>query len=157
MTQIGQDRLRELGPAAMAKAWTFGAILNLGAPAIMLSPPVAQLPRTGFYDTPSPSLIDKTFNFVFRSDNAIYATALLIGLAGLAVIRIVQLVGFATVAAQWARWPSSLLFLGWIGFILVVNGPIASPKYRLPLEPVLMALAGIGYCTLRDRRARQRP
>ena len=40
--------------------------------------------------------------------------------------------------------PVILLCL-WIGFILAINGPVASPKYRLPIEPALMIFAGAGY------------
>ena len=39
----------------------------------------------------------------------------------------------------------------WIVFVLVTSGPIASPKYRLPLEPPLMVLAGAGLCLLHRR------
>jgi hypothetical protein len=42
--------------------------------------------------------------------------------------------------------------LSWIAYILLVSGPVASPKYRLPIEPVLMVLLAAGYCALRDRR-----
>jgi hypothetical protein len=37
-----------------------------------------------------------------------------------------------------------VLLLVWAGYILVVNGPIASAKYRLPIEP----LAAIGLALL---------
>jgi hypothetical protein len=44
---------------------------------------------------------------------------------------------------------------GWFVFILLANGPIASPKYRLPLEPVLTVLTGAGYRSWRDWSGRR--
>jgi len=47
-----------------------------------------------------------------------------------------------------------LLLLGlWTGFVLGINGPVASPKYRLPIEPVLVLLAGVGFSAVKDRFA----
>jgi hypothetical protein len=40
----------------------------------------------------------------------------------------------------------------WIGFILAANGPIASPKYRLPIEPVLCVVTAAGVRLLRPLR-----
>ena len=45
--------------------------------------------------------------------------------------------------------------LGWIGFILAANGPVASPKYRLPMEPALNLFTGAGFVALRDWRRRR--
>jgi hypothetical protein len=44
---------------------------------------------------------------------------------------------------------------GWFVFILLANGPIASPKYRLPLEPLLTVLTGAGYRACADWRNRR--
>ena len=45
------------------------------------------------------------------------------------------------------------LFLLWFLYILAINGPVASPKYRLPIEPVLMVLTGAGLSFARRRSA----
>jgi hypothetical protein len=47
-------------------------------------------------------------------------------------------------------WASILILASWIGYILLVSGPVASPKYRLPLEPPLMVLSGAGFVALRE-------
>jgi hypothetical protein len=49
-----------------------------------------------------------------------------------------------------------VLFAGWIGYILVVNGPVASPKYRLPIEPVLVLLSAAGLLLVRGASQSQR-
>jgi hypothetical protein len=45
----------------------------------------------------------------------------------------------------------------WCAFVLAVNGPVASPKYRLPMEPVLMVLAGAGLYAIRHWRSGIKP
>jgi len=142
---VAREKLAELGPVAIAKAWIFGATINLAAPAITLSPLVSSLPRTGFYATPGTSVPNKAFNFLFHSDNKIYAWALLLGIAGVAVMRLIQLVGLLALVRQANNLSILLLLLFWIFFILAASGPVASPKYRLPIEPVLMVLAGAGF------------
>ena len=87
-------------------------------------------------------MLDKVGNFLFRSEARAYTWALLIGIAGVAVMRVLQLVGLAAMLRQ--HWPGAALFALWILFVLGVNGPIASPKYRLPIEPPLMVMTGAG-------------
>jgi 4-amino-4-deoxy-L-arabinose transferase-like glycosyltransferase len=142
---VARERLIELGPIAIAKAWIFGAAINLAAPSVILSPIVSSLPRTGFYATPGTSMPNKIFNFIFRSDNAFYAWVLLLGIAGLTVIRLIQLVGVYALIGEANDRAILLLLFFWILFILAASGPVASPKYRLPIEPVLMVLAGAGF------------
>ncbi|MBI4366870.1 MAG: glycosyltransferase family 39 protein [Deltaproteobacteria bacterium] len=150
---VAMEDLSQLGLAAIAKAWGTGAAINLAAPSVILSPPVSQLPRTGFYATRGDTALEKIENFLFRSDNAIYAWILLAGIAGVATMRLLQLAGaFALLRAGANPW-IMLLFAGWCLYILLANGPIASPKYRLPIEPVLTVLTGIGIAALlRGRR-----
>jgi 4-amino-4-deoxy-L-arabinose transferase-like glycosyltransferase len=147
-SEVGREELRRLGLAAVVKAWLLGAALNLGTPGIILSPLVSQLPRTGFYDTPGDSSLGKIRNFLFRPDNATYAWVLLIGIAGLALARAVQLAGLVTLVWQRQNLYALVLLGLWAGFVLVINGPIASPKYRLPLEPLFAVLMGVGVVTL---------
>src|SRR5262249_38507713 len=128
---FARDKLNELGPVAIAKAWLYGAAINIAAPAVTLSPLVSHLPRTGFYATAGTSMLNKIVNFLFRSDNAIYAWLLLFGIAGVVVIRLVQFAGLFALAEDADDRMFFLLFVAWILFVLLVSGPVASPKYRL--------------------------
>ena len=92
-TELGKEALRELGMSAVAKTWLFRAALNLGSPAVTISPPVLRLPRTGFYATAGETPIQKVLNFLFRSDNALYTWTVLLGIIGVVAIRLLQLVG----------------------------------------------------------------
>jgi 4-amino-4-deoxy-L-arabinose transferase-like glycosyltransferase len=154
MEAIAIAAIGEYGVVAVAKAWLVGAAINLGAPAVLISPPILLLPRTGFYATPGNSMTEKIGNFLFRSENAIYTWALIAGATGLVVIRLVQLVGVISLVRAGANVPALLVLLSWIAYILFVNGPIGSPKYRLPIEPALAVFAGAGYFAIRDRFAR---
>ncbi|MGA8999714.1 MAG: hypothetical protein WB463_17710, partial [Pseudolabrys sp.] len=153
---LAREKLAELGPIAIAKAWLYGAAINLASPAVTLSPVVSGLPRTGFYATPGTSFPNKVFNFLFRSDNAIYAWILILGIAGLAVVRLIQLIGLSALAGEVTNWAILLLFFFWACFVLAASGPVASPKYRLPIEPVLMVLAGAGIHRLSFAHAKRR-
>lgn len=152
---IAREELKNLGMAAIVKAWMRGVAINLVSPAIILSPPVSQLPRTGFFATAGRSFFEKVENFLFNSDNALYAWILQAGILGLMIMRGIQLVGFVRILRNKTNLAIVLLFIGWIAFILAVNGPIASPKYRLPLEPVFAVIAGAGLHVLQQRRRRK--
>ena len=60
------------------------------------------------------------------------------------VERLVQLVGIAVVWRHGGLLPVLCLFGLWIAYVIAIDGPVASPKYRLPVEPPLMVLAGAG-------------
>jgi len=145
---IGREAMLELGAVAIAKAWAVGAAINLGAPAVTLSPPIAQLPRTGFYATAGSTALEKIGNFLFRSESRLYAWLLLVGVAGVAAARLIQLCGAVTVPWRGGNAAILILFGGWIIYILLTNGPVASPKYRLPIEPVLMVFLAAGFVRL---------
>jgi 4-amino-4-deoxy-L-arabinose transferase-like glycosyltransferase len=154
VAKVANEMWRPLGLEPTIRAWAYGAVINLVSPAVLLSPPLIQIPRTGFYGTPGSSIAEKVFNFLFRSESMVYTWALLIGAAGLLIVRFVQLAGvLAFLRWSWRLsaplFPVLVLFALWFLYILAVNGPIASPKYRLPLEPVLNLLTGIGFCSLR--------
>ena len=159
-TEVATEVWRTYGMIPTAKAWIYGTAINLGSPGIILSPPLIQIPRTGFYGTPGSSMAEKISNFLFHSESAVYSWALLAGIAGVFIIRLIQTVGL--IGALGPAWRDrtemlaiTVLFALWFCFILAVNGPVASPKYRLPLEPVLNILTGMGIFTL--SRWRKRP
>jgi 4-amino-4-deoxy-L-arabinose transferase-like glycosyltransferase len=147
--RIGEEALKDLGYAAVAKAWITGAVINIASPAIVTSPPVAQLPRTGFFATAGSTPTEKIYNFVFRSDSSRFSMFLIAGAMGVAVLRMVQLVGFVWLMKT-GSVACGLLLLSWAAYVLAVNGPIAAPKYRLPIEPALCVMTGAGLVAIRD-------
>jgi len=153
--EIGREAIRnEIQFSSLLKSWASGVFINLTSPAHLLSPPVSQLPRTGFYGTPGDSFFEKVFNYTFRSGNAIYTWLLILGGIGLLAARVIQIVGVITFASQRRHWPKMMFAASWIAYLLILNGPIASPKYRLPLEPLFDIMTGAGLLAIRDRRSR---
>lgn len=150
---IATEELARIGYAAVVKIWITGAAINVATPSIILSPPVSALPRTGFFATQGRTTSEKIENFLFRSDNAVYAWILLTGITGVAIMRLLQLAGAIQLLRAGVDIWVVLLMAGWCGYILLASGPIASPKYRLPMEPVLMVFAGAGVAALRRRRS----
>lgn len=152
-TEVAEAAWQTYGTVPTVKAWLIGAAINMASPAIILSPPLIQIPRTGFYETPGASMTQKITNFLFHSESALYGWALLTGIAGLVLVRLVQSAGFVGLLIQaWRErgraFAVAVLFVMWSGFILAVNGPVASPKYRLPLEPMLNILTGMGFLSI---------
>ncbi len=145
MTATARRAIAELGVIATVKAWLIGSAINLFSPAAILSPPVSNLPRTGFYDMAGDSKLDKLSTFLFRNDNPAYAWVLIVTFFTLLAVRAGQLIGLGHGLFQ--RQPGQItaerrevrvvliLLLLWTLYILIVNGPVASPKYRLPIEP----------------------
>ncbi len=152
MTAFGLNRLVELGPATLAKSWAYGAAINLFAPAATMVPALARLERTGFYATAGDGKLEKAWNFLFYNDNSIYVWFLLGGALGLMGLRLVQGAGLVAV---WRRDPWQrlvvVMLLAWCAYILALNGPIASPKYRLPIEPALIVFFALGVVGLRRK------
>jgi hypothetical protein len=152
MSAVANDILAELGLGAIAKAWAIGGVINLFSPAPILAPPVRDLPRTGFFSMPGETKLDKIGNFLFRNDNPTYGWILVLSGLGAIGFRLLELIGLGLGLVARNRPPEAarfmcsglVLLLLWAGYILVVNGPIASAKYRLPIEP----LAAIGLALL---------
>lgn len=176
MSALARDELQALGLGAIAKGWAIGAAINLLAPATILSPPVATLERTGFFETPGDSKLNKVSAFLFHNDSPTYTWVLLVSILGVVLIRLAQLggliIGFGRghrarhneplQSPDTARMRRVLLgfLMIWVIYILLINGPIASPKYRLPIEPVgaiTFALAVTGFQAWRARRRAQWP
>ena len=153
--QIGREVLHDdIRIASLVSSWASGIFINLVSPALLISPPVSHLPRTGFYDTPGNSFAEKAFNYAFRSGNVTYSWLLMLGTAGLIAIRAIQLLGLAALLAQRRFWPRIVFAGSWIAFLLLLNGPIASPKYRLPLEPLFNIMTAAGMVAMAGLRRR---
>ncbi len=162
MSATAWRAIGDLGAGAAIKAWVTGAAITLFSPTVILSPPVSNLPRTGFFDMPGDSKWQKMSAFLFDNDNPTYGWVLLLGFLTLLAVRATQLGGLARgLINRTSREVPILLALMalWMLYILLVNGPIASPKYRLPIEPFTVILGAFALLWARDwltRRAARR-
>jgi len=65
---------------------------------------------------------------------------------------LLEAVGFVMLAC---RWPWAAAFAGGLlAYFLLLSGPVATPKYRLPMEPVLIVLSAIPLASLGERHRR---
>lgn len=160
MSATARRAISELGAGAAIKAWVIGGAINLLSPAAILAPPVSSLPRTGFYEMAGDSKLGKLSAFLFDNDNATYAWVLIITFFALLAVRAGQLFGLghglfrrrgneSMMERREVRIVLILLLL-WTLYILIVNGPIASPKYRLPIEPFAAILGAYALVAVGD-------
>ena len=114
--------------------------MNFTAPALLVDPRVRALPKPSLSNTPGVTLWEKTRAYVFEH-LSLYQVLLLVGLASMLPFLVLEVVGFIMLARAlpWA----AVLGGGVLAYFLLINGPIAVPKYRLPMEPVLIVLCAI--------------
>lgn len=151
LAAMGMEELAAEPASAIAKAWLKGAVVNLAAPAITLDPRIRRAREGSFYNDPSPGLAGRVQAYLATSAPAVrpwIAGAMALSAASLGL----QAYGFVRLARRlpWAAVFAALLVL----YVLLVTGPIVSPKYRLPAEPVLIVLAALGVDGILRRRTR---
>jgi 4-amino-4-deoxy-L-arabinose transferase-like glycosyltransferase len=151
---VAREALSELGVVALAKAWFAGASINLLSPSVTAVPFLNRQARPGFSATPGATPVEKVWNLLRDATSAPYL-ALLAAAAGVTMVfRILQATGFWKLMTgdPSARWPVGYLLIFAL-FMLAMTGPIVGPKYRLPLEPVLMVGVAAGLHALYERFA----
>lgn len=150
-TRVFREEFRKVSPLKLVQTWGTGMVMTLFAPSIIQIPPIKNLPRTGFFKTEAASKWEKIKGFIFNNSNKTFGLALFLGLLGVLTARIVQIMG----TAHWFKSRQEnflfLICLLWVGYILAINGPIATAKYRLPIEPVLSITAAMGLAALTRR------
>ena len=147
-SEVAREAMARLPLSAYAKAWLEGMVVNLASPALLIDPRVRALPKPSFYNTPGASLWEKTRAYLF-DDPAAYQVLLIVGLVAMLPILMLEAAGFVMLART---LPWAAVFAGGVlAYFLLLNGPVATPKYRLPMEPVLIVLAAIPFARLAER------
>jgi len=154
LTAYAFKELRRLGLPNIAKTWGVGIAINLTVPAVSVAPPARSLPRPRYYGTVGQGVLGKIRNYVGAVIETLYGQLLILGFAGLLLFRLLQLVGLGT--CYQAAKGTTLFLAAWCLYFLLISGPIASPKYRLPLEPVLAVFAGAGWKVIRQRQSQSK-
>jgi 4-amino-4-deoxy-L-arabinose transferase-like glycosyltransferase len=148
-TEVAREEMARLPLAAYAKAWLEGMAVNLGAPALLADPRVRALPKPSFYNKPGTSLWERrALAYVFDEPGR-YQVLLIAGLIGMLPFLALEAIGFVMLARTlpWA----AILAGGVLAYFFLLNGPVATAKYRLPMEPVLIVLAAIPLARLVER------
>jgi len=118
---------------------------------LLADPRVRALPKPSFYNTPGAGLWQKARAYLF-DDPGRYQLLLILGLIAMVPFLVLEAIGFVMLARTlpWA----AVFGGGVIAYFLLLSGPVATPKYRLPIEPVLIVLAAIPLAWVAERRKR---
>jgi len=146
--EVAREEMAKLPLKAFALAWLEGMAINLGAPALIADPRARALPRPSFYNTPGGGLWEKARSYLF-ADPGLYQLLLIAGLVAMLPFLALEAIGFVMLART-LPWAAAFA-AGVIGYFLLVSGPVASAKYRMPMEPVLIVLAAIPLAWLMQR------
>jgi 4-amino-4-deoxy-L-arabinose transferase-like glycosyltransferase len=150
-SKIAREQMARLPTAAYVKSWIEGMAVNLAAPALLADPRVRALPKPSFYDTPGASLWERALVYLFEHPG-LYQVLLAIGLATMLPFLLLEAAGFVMLARR-LPWAAALAG-GLLAYFLLLSGPVATPKYRLPMEPVLIVLSAIPLAWLGERHRR---
>ena len=131
--ELAREEMARLPLAAYVKAWLEGMVVNLGAPALLADPRVRALPKPSFYNTPGASLVGEGARLRLRRPRTLPAPAgRSVSLPCCPSSRS-QAVGFVMLART---LPWAAVFAGGVlAYFLLLNGPVATPKYRCRWSP----------------------
>ncbi len=137
--------------ASITIAWTQGAALNLAAPAILADQRMrgarsdSLLGMTG-------GMIERTFAW-YATGPVVWRIFAGLGIVGALIGTIAKMWGLirVAIARPWMATAATALIL----YFLLLMGPVAAPKYRLPFAPATIILTAVGlmefWLVLRNR------
>ena len=105
----------------------------------MIDKRIRQLQHISFAGDTYGDLIERTLQFISGS-SSIYVTALIASGAGAIIISSFQFAGFFVQLR--VNLMLAVLSALTVAYFLIINGPVGSPKYRLPIEPILIIWFG---------------
>ena len=139
-TVLALRELSKLPVGTLIRAWGQGALLNVLTPAVLLDPRVRALNQNSYSNSTGATIRARAEEFLKNSDSA-YLLLFAMSSLGSAVAAVLSLFGFYFLFRR-NRWAAAFAaFI--VAYFLLLMGPIGSPKYRLPLEPVLIVLEAI--------------
>ncbi len=142
---FAKQEFRKIPLQSILTAWSYGAALNLGTPALVIDPRVRAYNRHSLMDSTGSGLLERLRFFLVGNDPT-YLIWVVIGLTFSVLCAALQLFGWVMLFRH-AVWPAVFGALA-IGYFLLINGPIGTPKYRLPFEPILIVFQAIALLTL---------
>ncbi len=171
---LGKDRDNPFAISAVEKRLAAERILSMPPALIATSMSAGMfrvLMQTGFYESfaqfrrepaflsamPGNATGERLNNFIAANKTNVFMMLWVLAQGALLLSRLVQLAGLFHGLRSPAYRGATLLLLATITYFLILTGPIASPKYRVPIEPPLLILFGMGWVWLRDLRLRPAP
>ncbi|MBC25919.1 MAG: hypothetical protein CMM41_01780 [Rhodospirillaceae bacterium] len=141
LTSVALSELRDSSIVAIVTAWLKGMALNIATPALLIDTRVRSLSGHSFYELEAPNFLRKVLKYLEES-SPLYFWLFFVGVFGSFLSLIFSIYGLFILyrLRPWAAIFASLAVL----YFLLINGPVASPKYRLPIEPVMIICASLG-------------
>jgi 4-amino-4-deoxy-L-arabinose transferase-like glycosyltransferase len=152
-TRLAGAELSSIAPMTFIKAWIEGAATNLFAPAALGDPRVRTMEKPSFFATPGQSMLERAAHY-FKSSSLAFAIVMIAGVAGSFLSIALAAIGFVLLCRERAGW--AVLAAVPVIYFLVLTGPVVSAKYRMPTEPSLIVLAGIGLAAIWSAAASRR-
>ena len=146
--RMAVEHLREAPKTAIAKAWAFGMVKNLFAPAVIDFSYVLGVERPHFFYTKGRTLLERGIHFI-KGIQGWFGWVVIGSLVSMALVRLVQLWGIVLLLRH--KFWEGLFFAGVVSYFLLVSGPVGYAKYRLPFEPVLILFLGGGLLSIGRR------
>jgi hypothetical protein len=170
---LGKDKDNPFAVSALESRLAIEKILSTPPSVIVTSMSAGMfrvLMQTGFYESfaqfrqpltflsamPGRSVTERLSNFVKTNSTNTFMLLWVLAQAALVLSRGVQLAGLVRGLREPAYRGATLILAATIAYFLVLTGPVASPKYRIPIEPPLLILFGMGWIWLRDQRMRRK-
>jgi len=146
--EVAGNILAETSPSQLAWAWFVGMAINSGAPAIVIDPMVRDHISVSFAQSEAEGPVARIADLFSQADS-IFLIFLVLSCLGALAASLLQLGGLV---ALWRAdpWITAILF-GIVLYWLFLTGPVLSPKYRLPAEPILILWAAAALCPFWSR------
>lgn len=171
---LGKDKENPFAVSAVERRLAVEKILSTPPALIVTSMSAGMfrvLMQTGFYESfaqfrqppaflsamPGRNVTERISSFVSVNKTNVFMMLWVLAQAALVLSRVVQLAGLVHGLREPACRGATLILAATIVYFLVLTGPVASPKYRIPIEPPLLILFGMGWVWLRDKLARPNP
>jgi hypothetical protein len=152
--EFAWHELSKLPTVSILRAWFQGAAQNLMAPAILADNRM-RASRSDSFLAMRGKMFDRIVAWLSAGSTGwklVAGIGLLVAIIG----GLFEAWGFFQLARNW-RW-TALLTAGVILYFLLIMGPVAAPKYRLPFAPATIILTAFGLVDLwriwRDRSSR---
>ena len=128
-----------------------GAIKNIVQTGVYETLTQFKQPTTFFSSMPGNTFSQRIQNFVSQNRNHYFMGLWVIAQIALFGSRLVQISGLWRGVSDRNMRPYCVFLAATIGYFLLINGPIANPKYRVPMEPALIIFLAIGAQELRSK------
>lgn len=126
---------------SILSAWMEGAVMNLAAPALVIDQRLRELSTLHYYEIQGKNIIERVAKYLINNSK-LYTTIVVCMLLLVPISIILKCYGLFILARKYRG--IAILTVFYILYFLIINGPVASPKYRLPIEPALIILTAIG-------------